>query len=151
MAKSFSIKLQEPIFKTTYRVIYGDTDAAGVVYNANYLRYFEIGRTEMMREWAMPYSRVEELGCVMPVTESYIRFKAPARYDDVLTIATSVAEVKRVSCRIHYAITREEDQKEKLLVKGFTTLACIDRKGKLTAFPDEVMEKIMQLTPEKGE
>lgn len=152
MSKSFSIKLQAPIFTTTYRVIYGDTDAAGVVYNANYLRYFEIGRTEMMREWAVPYSRVEELGCVFPVTESYIRFKAPARYDDLITIATSIAEVKRVSCRIHYAISRkEEDEQEKLLVKGFTSLACIDRNGKLTSFPDEVMEKISKLTPQKDE
>ncbi len=63
--KSLSTSLTEPIFKTTCRVIYGDTDAAGVVYNANYLRYFEIGRTEMMREWALPYSQVEELGCVL--------------------------------------------------------------------------------------
>ena len=84
-----AVSLTEPIFATTYRVIYGDTDAAGVVYNANYLRYFEIGRTEMMRAWALPYSAIEELGCILPVTESYLRFKAPAAYDDLITIATS--------------------------------------------------------------
>ena len=152
MAKSFSVSLHEPIFRTTYRVIYGDTDAAGVVYNANYLRYFEIGRTEMMREWAVPYSSMEKMGCVLPITESYIRFKAPARYDDLLTIATSLVQVKRVSCRFHYAIFRtEEDGREQLLVKGFTSLACINTEGRLTPFPDEVMEKISALVPKKEE
>ena len=76
-----SVGLVEPVFTVPYRVIYGDTDAAGVVYNANYLRYFEIGRTEMMRAWALPYSAIEDLGCVLPVTEPYLRFKAPAAYD----------------------------------------------------------------------
>ncbi|MBM9514122.1 acyl-CoA thioesterase [Desulfogranum marinum] len=150
MAKSFSASLHEPIFRTNYRVIYGDTDAAGVVYNANYLRYFEIGRTEMMRAWAIPYSQVEQMGCVLPITESYIRFKAPARYDDLLTIATSLVEVKRVSCRFHYAIYRtEEGGREQLLVRGFTSLACINAEGRLTAFPDELMEKISALVPQK--
>ena len=73
-----STTLIAPVFTTAYRVIYGDTDAAGVMYNANYLRLFEIGRTEMMRAWAMPYRTMEDLGCILPVTESYLRFKAPA-------------------------------------------------------------------------
>ncbi|WP_051305781.1 acyl-CoA thioesterase [Desulfogranum mediterraneum] len=147
MARSLSTGLREPIFTTTCRVIYGDTDAAGVVYNANYLRYFEIGRTEMMRAWALPYSRMEELGCILPLTESYLRFKAPARYDDLLTIATSLVEVKRVSCRFHYAITRVEAGNEQLLVRGFTTLACTDRQGKLSPFPEEVRARIAALVP----
>jgi acyl-CoA thioester hydrolase len=144
--KPLSTSLTDPVFTTNCRVIYGDTDAAGVVYNANYLRYFEIGRTEMMREWAIPYSEVEKLGCVLAVTESYLRFKAPARYDDLITIATSVVEVKKVSCRIHYAITREEEGARSLLVKGFTSLACIGREsGKLMPFPEQLKEKIQLL------
>lgn len=149
MNKRMTITLREPIHRTTYRVIYGDTDAAGVVYNANYLRYFEIGRTEMMREWAIPYSRIEEMGYVLPITESYLRYKAPARYDDLLTIATSLVEVKSVSCRFHYAINRAQKQEgEQLLVRGFTTLACIDRQGKLTPFPELLREKITELSKE---
>ncbi len=106
----------------------------------------------MMREWAVPYSSMEKMGCVLPITESYIRFKAPARYDDLLTIATSLVQVKRVSCRFHYAIFRtEEDGREQLLVKGFTSLACINTEGRLTPFPDEVMEKISALVPRKEE
>ncbi len=134
--------LQEPVFKVSYRVIYGDTDAAGVVYNANYLRYFEIGRTEMMRAWAMPYSKIEEMGCVLPVTESYLRFKASAIYDDLVTIAVSLVDVTKVSCRFHYAVFREEDGKEKLLVKGFTVHACTNHQGKLTPFPEPVRRAI---------
>lgn len=145
-----AVSLVEPVFTTTYRVIYGDTDAAGVVYNANYLRYFEIGRTEMMRAWALPYSAIEQLGCILPVTESYLRFKAPAAYDDLLTIATSLVEVSKVSCRFHYAISREaDDSRAILLAKGFTSHACVNRQGKLTPFPTLVLDKITAVL-EKG-
>ncbi|MDD2464370.1 MAG: thioesterase family protein [Desulfobulbus sp.] len=145
-----NVNLTEPVFTTTYRVIYGDTDAAGVVYNANYLRYFEIGRTEMMRTWALPYSAIEALGCILPVTESYLRFKAPAAYDDLITIATSLVEVSKLTCRFHYAITCEQGKgKPTLLVKGFTAHACVNRQGKLTPFPQPVLEKIEAIL-EKG-
>jgi acyl-CoA thioester hydrolase len=146
-----AVGLADPVFTVDYRVIYGDTDAAGVVYNANYLRYFEIGRTEMMRAWALPYRAIEEMGCVLPVTESYLRFKAPAGYDDLLTISTSLVEVSKVSCRFHYAISRnEEEGRSVLLVKGFTAHACVNRQGKLTPFPATVMEKITAILP-KGD
>ena len=145
-----AVGLEEPVFTTTYRVIYGDTDAAGVVYNANYLRYFEIGRTEMMRAWALPYRAIEELGCVLPVTESYLRFKAPAAYDDLLTIETSLVEVTRVSCRFHYAVSRCVDERSTLLVKGFTVHACVNRQGKLTPFPAVVLEKITAFRGKAG-
>jgi len=82
------LPMDEPVFQVRYRVIYGDTDAGGVVYNANYLRFFEIGRSEMMRAWAMPYREIEKQGFILPVTETYLRYKAPARYDDLL-MATS--------------------------------------------------------------
>ncbi len=145
-----NVSLAEPVFTTNYRVIYGDTDAAGVVYNANYLRYFEIGRTEMMRAWALPYSAIEELGCILPVTESYLRFKAPAAYDDLITIATSLVEVSKLTCRFHYAITRElEGGNSTLLVRGFTVHACVNRQGKLTRFPQPVLEKIVSIAQKK--
>jgi len=141
-----AVSLVEPVFTVQYRVIYGDTDAAGVVYNANYLRYFEIGRTEMMRAWALPYSAIEAMGCILPVTESYLRFKAPAAYDDLITISTSLVEVSKVTCRFHYAITREEvTGRSVLLVKGFTSHACVNRQGKLTPFPVAALEKITAL------
>lgn len=135
--------LSEPVFTTGYRVIYGDTDAAGVMYNANYLRLFEIGRTEMMRAWAVPYRAMEDLGCILPVTESYLRFKAPARYDDLLEIAVSLVEISRLTCRFHYQISRpEQDRSATLLTRGFTVHACVNREGVLTAFPQEILKAI---------
>lgn len=138
------IKLQEPIFTTTTRVIYGDTDAAGVVYNANFLRYFEIGRTEMMRAWVCSYRDIEALGFVLPVAEFYTRLKAPAHYDDVLSIDTSIDSLRRYSCRFNYRITRHDPDRgrPKLLAKGYTVHASINREGKLTELPGEITGKL---------
>lgn len=136
-----NITMTEPVFRMRHRVIYGDTDAGGVVYNANYLRYFEMGRTEMMRSCSVPYSRIEEQGLIIPVTETYLRFKAPARYDDLITIETSLVEIKKYSCRFNYRITLCCDEtKEQLLAKGFTVHACVNREGKLTPFPDNLLK-----------
>ncbi len=140
-------KMIEPVFTTTCRVLYGDTDAGGVVYNANYLRYFEMGRTEYMREWVCSYSDIEKLGIVLPVTECYTRFKAPAHYDDLIIIETSLAELRKISCRFTYRITRKEPGKErpKLLVKGYTVHASINREGKLTPLPADITAKLREL------
>ncbi len=136
---SLRIPMTEPVFRMQCRVIYADTDAGGVVYNASYLRYFEMGRTEMMRARGLPYSTIEKRGFILPVTESYLRYKAPARYDELITIDTSLAEVKKVSCRFNYRIVRIGEKKtEQLLVKGFTVHACVDRQGKLTPFPADI-------------
>jgi acyl-CoA thioester hydrolase len=139
------LKMISPVFQVQYRILYADTDAGSVVYNANYLRFFEIGRTEMMRNWALPNSEVETYGIILPVTETYLRYKAPAVYDDLITIATSLAELKKVSCRFHYRISCRREEREQLLVKGFTNHACVNRQGKLTPFPEEVRQRIKQI------
>lgn len=127
----------EPVSRSQVRVLYGDTDAGGVVYNANYLRYFEQGRGDFMRECGLPYKLLEERGFVLPLVESYLRYKAPARYDDLLVIETCLAELTPFSCRFHCRIRNIEDNS--LLVKGFTHHASINRQGKLTALPDDVI------------
>lgn len=136
--------LTEPIHTTTCRVLYGDTDAGGVVYNANYLRFFEIGRTELMRDWVCSYREIEKLGLILPVTECYTRFKAPAYYDDLLIIETSLTELRKISCRFCYRISRQEPEspRPKLLVKGFTVHASVNRDGKLTNLPEDILEKL---------
>jgi len=133
-----------PVHRTTVRVLYGDTDAGGVVYNANYLRYFERGRTELMREWVCTYREIEELGFILPVTECWSRFKAPAYYDDLIVIETEVSELSRLKCRFSYRILREEGdgRKPKLLVKGYTVHAAVTREGKLTRLPEEILQKM---------
>jgi acyl-CoA thioester hydrolase len=135
--------------RTTCRVLYGDTDAGGVVYNANYLRYFEIGRTELMREWVCSYREIEQQGIVLPVTECYARYKAPAFYDDILTIETSLAELKSLTCRFNYRICRKnlETERPQLLARGFTVHAAVTREGKLTRLPEEIIRKLEMFLP----
>ncbi len=137
------------IHRTTCRVLYGDTDAGGVVYNANYLRYFEIGRTELMREWVCSYREIEQQGIVLPVTECYTRYKAPAFYDDLLTIETSLAELKSLTCRFNYRICRKnpETERPQLLARGFTVHAAVTREGKLTRLPEEIIRKMEMFLP----
>jgi acyl-CoA thioester hydrolase len=138
-----NLSMVNPVHETTCRVLYGDTDAAGVVYYANYLRYFEKGRTEYMRDLVLTYREIEAQGLVLPVIECYSRYKAPAAYDDLLTIETSLAAVKNVSCRFHYRIYKNRtDKNRNLLAKGFTVHASIDHSGKLTRLPEELLEKL---------
>jgi acyl-CoA thioester hydrolase len=135
--------MDELIHCSRLRVLYGDTDAAAVVYNANYLRYFELGRTEFMRARVCSYRDIEQLGIVLPVTECHVRFKAPARYDDLLLIETTLTGLKKVSCTFSYRILREEEgYKPRLLAKGFTTHASVNREGKLTPLPTEIARKL---------
>lgn len=134
-------------FRTTCRVLYGDTDAGGVVYNANYLRYFEQGRTEMMREWVCSYREIEALGILLPVTECYVRYKSPAFYDDLLTIETTIAELSKFTCTFTYRILRQDDGRPRptLLAKGHTVHAAITREGKLTKLPEHIMATLQAL------
>jgi acyl-CoA thioester hydrolase len=140
--------MPEHIFTTTVRVLYGDTDAGGVVYNANFLRYFEIGRTELMRAWVCSYSDIEKLGFVLPVTECWSRYKAPAFYDDLLIIETTIAEISNLKCTFSYRIVRKDQgsDRPRLLVKGYTVHAAVTRDGKLTRLPEEIIRKIAQFS-----
>ncbi|MCK5487378.1 MAG: acyl-CoA thioesterase [Desulfobacterales bacterium] len=131
------------IHRTECRVIYGDTDSGGVVYYANYLRFFEAGRTEILRAHGASYRKLEEQGYILPVVECHSRYKASARYDDLLIVETSIQDVKKMSCRFNHRVIRADDQR--LLVKGYTIHACVDLQGKLTRFPDYFLEKLKVL------
>lgn len=130
------IELSGDIHTCRVRVLYGDTDSGGVVYYGNYLRYFERGRTEFIRERGISYKGLEDAGFILPVVESYVRYKAPAKYDDLLEISSCLQKVKAVSCRFNYEIRRAGEGK--LLVKGFTVHAVVDRAGKLAKLPTDV-------------
>ena len=136
--------MSEPVHAFSCRVLYGDTDAAGVVYYANYLRYFERGRPEYMRDLVqMTYREIESLGLVLHVIECYSRYKAPAAYDDLLTIETSLTELKNVSCRFNYRIYKNGNNDVRiLLAKGYTVHASVNRSGKLTRLPAQLLEKL---------
>ena len=145
---SLKISLTEPVHICSYRILYGDTDAGGVVYNANYLRFFEFARSSFMREFVASYREIEEAGFILPVVESYLRYKAPARYDDLITIKTSMQQASPYSWRFNHHILLAENNK--LLVKGFTVHACINMSGKLAKLPSQYLSRIAEVasTPE---
>ena len=137
------IDLSGDLHTCQVRVLYGDTDSGGVVYYGNYLRYFERGRTELMRGHGISYKSLEDVGFVMPVVESYVRYKSPAQYDDLLEISSCLLQVKEVSCRFNHEIRRVED--DKLLVKGFTLHAVVNRAGKLVQLPADVFTALTNI------
>jgi acyl-CoA thioester hydrolase len=118
---------------TTYRVIYGDTDQMGVVYYANYLRWFERGRSEFLRQIGLPYSTIEQQGYHFPVVEVSCRYTQSARYDNVVRIETELVDLGRASLSFAYRIYRESDQC--LLATGSTKHACLDQDAHVTRMP----------------
>ncbi len=139
MERKSGLKWGQPV---SYRVIYGDTDKAGVVYYANYLKLFEIGRTEWMRDiLGKPYRELENSGILFPVVEVYVRYKAPAGYDDLLTIHTALKDISKVTLTFYYEIKRHD----KILVTGNTKHAAADTTGKLTRIPKEISLGIKNL------
>ena len=116
------------------RVRYAETDQMGVVYHANYLVWFEVGRVELMRQRGLDYSRLEkEEGCWIAVVEATARYKAPARYDDELIIQTRVLMVRGPVIRFGYRILRAADHH--LLCEGETVHVVLGRDMKKRAIP----------------
>jgi acyl-CoA thioester hydrolase len=105
----------------TYRVPYADTDRMGIVYYANYLVYFERLRNELLRRTGTSYRQWEESGIMLPVVEAVCRYRAPAHYDDILTVSGGASPVKATRIRIDYRVRRGEE----LLAEGYTIHACL--------------------------
>ncbi len=122
------------------RVRYAETDQMGVVYHANYLVWFEVGRVEHIRQLGLDYKPMEQQeGCMIAVVEANCRYKAPARYDDELTIRTHIAGLRGSILRFAYAIHRSAD--DLLLCEGSTTHIVVDRNMKRTAMPARYAER----------
>jgi acyl-CoA thioester hydrolase len=119
------------------RVLMADTDAMGIVYHANYLRWFEVGRAELVRRAGLPYTEMEAMGLSLPVVEARCRYRAPARYDDVLAVDAAVRELSRASVIFAYRIVRPGD--ERLVCEGETSHACMTRAGRVVRFPEQIL------------
>ena len=129
-------------FESTYRVSYGDTDQMGVVYYANYLELFELGRTDMLREAGLPYRKMEEMGLILPVREAHCDYLASAEYDDLLTLRSYIVEAKGATLKI----ATENYRDPQLLVKGYVVLVCVDKNTRrVIRIPDYVKEKCKEL------
>lgn len=114
---------------TTIRVRYSETDQMKIVYNANYLDWFEIARTELCRKYGRPYTEWEAAGLMLPVVEAYCRYKSPARYDDEIELWARITDVRRHSVKFEYRVILAENGK--LLAEGWTKHGCTDAAGKL--------------------
>ena len=119
--------------RTTCRVIYGDTDRMGYAYNANYLRWFEIGRAELFRSMGMTYKEIEEQGIYLPVSEVFCKFIAPVAYDDLLQIEATIDLQVKAGIKIDYGLYGE-DGREKI-AEGYTLHACVNREGRVVRPP----------------
>jgi acyl-CoA thioester hydrolase len=122
--------------ETQIRVRYAETDRMGYLHHANFLVYFEQARTELLRERGLAYRDVEDRGFLLVVIEARCRFRKPARYDDVVTVRTTVERVTHVKIVHSYKVLRDGE----LLAEGETTLACVDRDGRPQALPAELSE-----------
>jgi acyl-CoA thioester hydrolase len=120
------------------RVRYAETDQMGVVYYANYLVWFEIGRTEWLRETGWTYREIEHDGLMLPVIEAHCEYRQGARYDDELEIRTKARLKSPVRIQFDYQIVRRSD--EVAIADGFTVHVALDRQGRPVRLPARVKD-----------
>jgi acyl-CoA thioester hydrolase len=120
----------------------------GIVYYANYLVWFEIGRVELMRSLGLAYSQLEEVhGCILPVAEARCRYRASARYDDQIQIETEPAMVRASLVKFAYKIWRKANgvEERKLLAEGETTHMVCDKQMNRKRLPEEYVTALKAL------
>jgi len=120
----------------TIRVRYAETDRMGLLHHANYLIYFEQGRTELLRACGLSYKDLEDQGYLLVLTKIEVKYRQPAHYDDLLTLKTMVTRTTSVRIDHRYELYREGH----LLAEGTSTLACVDRQGRPQPLPDFLRE-----------
>ena len=116
------------------RVRYAETDRMGLLHHANFFVYFEMGRTELLRARGFSYREIEDAGHFLVIVDLGCKYKRPARYDDLLTLRTTVARVTHVKIVHTYELLRDG----LLLAEGHSTLACVDRDGRPQALPSSL-------------
>ena len=126
---------------TTVRVRYGETDQMGYVYYGFYAMYYEVARVESLRKLGLTYREIEHMGVIMPVLENHSWYVAPGRYDELLTIVTTIKEKPSVRIKFEYEIFNEEN---KLINKGETLLAFVDKKTNRPCRPPKEMESVLE-------
>ncbi len=125
--------------RSEMRVLYVDTDRSQVVYHANYLRYFEFGRAELMRGANYPYKQIEESGYIYPIIKTELNYYTPLFYDDLMYVHTRPATLELVKLQFDYLITRAEDGE--VICTGFTRHCAVNSKG----IPVEIDAKTSKL------
>lgn len=133
---------QERIVETNLRVRYAETDAMGVVYHAEYLVWFEVGRGEFFRSLGQDYGQWEQEGHYLPVSEAYARYLVPARYGEKVTVRTRLEEVRSRSLTLRYKVVLTENQR--LLASGWTKHICMNAQGRACRLPADMLALLEQ-------
>jgi acyl-CoA thioester hydrolase len=120
------------------RVRYAETDQAGMAHHSAFLPWFEEGRVTLLRHLGKPYGEFEAEGMHFPVREAFCRYWLPARFDEVLVLATTIEEVSGASVRFGYRLTRQTDNA--LIAEGHTLHACVDNVGRVKRLPRIIRE-----------
>lgn len=126
-----------PISTSSLRVRYAETDKMGVVYHANYLVWFEIGRTDLLRTLGWTYREMEETGVSLPVIEAHCEYRQPARYDDELEVATRGTLLSPARVAFDYDVKRSDGT---LAAVGRTVHAVVNGRGRPCRLPDRIRE-----------
>ena len=129
------------VSRTSVTVRYAETDMMGVVYHGNYLPWFEVGRTTLLKECGLPYRELEEMGYYLPVLEVGMKYHRPAVYDDTVTIVTTLKEKPLLRIRLDYEVLRGEER----LVTGFTVHGFISKQGAPVRPPAIFTDKMREL------
>ncbi len=124
------------------RVRYVETDQMGYVHHSQYAIYFEMGRTELLRECGVSYREMENSGAFFVVTRLEMKYRAPARYDDELRLVTKTTRLTRARIEHKYKLYRKNDNL--LLTEGSSTLACVNKAGQIVAIPDMFMQYLTE-------
>jgi acyl-CoA thioester hydrolase len=137
---------------TEVRVRYAETDQMGIVYYANYLVWFELGRVECLRALGLVYSRLEkDHGCILPVIESHCRYRSPARYDDEIVIETRPELMRNTVIKFHYRIYRkphEAGKERELLAEGHTVHIVCDSELNRKPLPAKYTDGLRKMMAE---
>jgi acyl-CoA thioester hydrolase len=121
--------------EVTIRVRYAETDRMGLLHHAHYLTYFEQARTELLRGQGLTYKDLEDQGYLLVLTRVEVRYRSPARYDDLLTVRTTVERTTLVRIDHRYEVLCEG----RLVAEGASTLACVGRDGRPQALPEALL------------
>jgi acyl-CoA thioester hydrolase len=135
------LDLERATTRSRLRVRFCETDLMGIVHHSNYLAYFEAGRVEWLRRRGVTYADWAVQGIHLPVVEASLRYRAPARFDDVIAIETRLVELRAASLRFEYRMERVTDAASpgELLAEGFTRLACVNEHHAVQRFSREVL------------
>jgi acyl-CoA thioester hydrolase len=127
--------------QTTIRVRYGETDQMGYVYYGHYAMFYEVARVEALRQLGLSYKELEDMGVMMPVLENHSYFRSPARYDDLLTVKTTIRERPAVRITFEYDLYNGRDE---LIHQGKTLLAFVDKTTGRPCRPPQVFMDVLK-------